>query len=117
MNATATNRLHDKLMLPTNWDPALLPRLRAFRPAYVYGSLPAETTLRNSANLPTVTEDARPLPSNDTFGRNTPQPFKASETKRKRALSSMAFPVGQSRKNPFKVFHRLKHKHGRLRRH
>lgn len=57
MNATATNRLHDRMMLPTNWDPALLPRLRAFRPAYVYGSLPAETTLRNSANLPSVTEE------------------------------------------------------------
>lgn len=54
---TAANRLTGRMMIPTNWDPALLPKLRKFQPKYVYGSLPAEATLRNSANLPSVTEE------------------------------------------------------------
>lgn len=54
---TTGNRLTGKMMIPTNWDPALLPKLRKFQPKYVYGSLPSEATLRNSANLPSVTEE------------------------------------------------------------
>lgn len=46
-----------RLMIPTNWDLGLLPRLEQFAPAYVYGSLPSESTLRSSLQLPEVTED------------------------------------------------------------
>lgn len=45
-----------RLVLPTNWDPELLPRLAPLRPAYLYGSLPAERTLRTSVQLPQVGE-------------------------------------------------------------
>lgn len=57
MNSASTNRLIGRLMIPTNWDPNLLGRLECFSPAYLYGSLPNEATLRNSLNLPEVTED------------------------------------------------------------
>jgi collagenase-like PrtC family protease len=46
-----------KLMLPTNWDPELLPKVAALRPDYLYGSLPSEATLRSSLMLSTATED------------------------------------------------------------
>lgn len=45
-----------RLVLPTNWDPELLPRLAPLRPAYLYGSLPAEGTLRTREQLPAVGE-------------------------------------------------------------
>lgn len=45
-----------RLVLPTNWDPELLPRLAPLRPAYLYGSLPAEGTLRTPEQLPQVGE-------------------------------------------------------------
>lgn len=45
-----------RLVLPTNWDPELLPRLAPLRPAYLYGSLPAERTARTSVQLPPVGE-------------------------------------------------------------
>lgn len=45
-----------KLILPTNWDPALLKRIAPFKPAYIYGSLTTEPTLRSSVVLPEVTE-------------------------------------------------------------
>lgn len=57
MNSAAVNRLTNRLMIPTNWDPDLLGRLKQFYPAYLYGSLPREATLRNSLNLPEVAED------------------------------------------------------------
>jgi collagenase-like PrtC family protease len=46
-----------RLMIPTNWDPELLPRVAPLRPAYLYGSLPSESTLRSPLQLPEVTED------------------------------------------------------------
>jgi collagenase-like PrtC family protease len=45
------------LMLPTNWDPALLPQIAPLRPQYVYGSLPTEATLRPSLVLAQVGEE------------------------------------------------------------
>ncbi len=45
------------LMLPTNWDPGLLERVAALRPAYLYGSLPRESTLRSPLQLPEATEE------------------------------------------------------------
>ncbi len=45
------------LMIPTNWDPELVPRVAPLRPAYLYGSLPAESTLRSPLQLPEVTEE------------------------------------------------------------
>lgn len=57
MNGAAANRLTNRMMVPTNWDPALLDKLAPYQPAYMYGSLPSEATLRNSANLPSVSED------------------------------------------------------------
>jgi collagenase-like PrtC family protease len=46
-----------KLMLPTNWDPALLSRIAPLHPDYIYGSLPSEATMRPSLVLAPVTED------------------------------------------------------------
>ncbi len=46
-----------KLILPTNWDPELLPRAARLKPAYLYGSLPREATVRSSLVLPEVTEE------------------------------------------------------------
>lgn len=46
-----------KLMLPTNWDPELLERIAPAAPEYMYGSLPAEATLRPSLVLSSATED------------------------------------------------------------
>ncbi|MBI2964308.1 MAG: U32 family peptidase [Deltaproteobacteria bacterium] len=46
-----------KLILPTNWDPALLPRVAPLRPAYLYGALPREATVRSSLVLPQATEE------------------------------------------------------------
>lgn len=46
-----------KLMLPTNWDPELLPRIARVRPEYIYGSLPGEATLRPGFVLAQATED------------------------------------------------------------
>jgi collagenase-like PrtC family protease len=46
-----------RLMLPTNWDPELLARVAPLRPAYLYGSLASDPTLRNSLNLPTPGKD------------------------------------------------------------
>jgi collagenase-like PrtC family protease len=37
-----------RLILPTNWDRSLLAKVEAFEPAYFYGSLPQEATLRPS---------------------------------------------------------------------
>ena len=48
--------MEGKLILPTNWDPALLKRIAALRPAYIYGSLATERTLRAPVVLPEVTE-------------------------------------------------------------
>lgn len=52
-----TEPLARRQMVPTNWDPALLPRLADVRPDYIYGSLPSETTLRAAVDLPAVTEE------------------------------------------------------------
>lgn len=46
-----------KLILPTNWDHALLPRAVPFKPAYLYGALPREATVRSSLVLPQATEE------------------------------------------------------------
>ena len=46
-----------KLMLPTNWDPELLPQIAPVRPEYIYGSLPTEATLRPSFVLSQASED------------------------------------------------------------
>jgi hypothetical protein len=46
-----------KLILPTNWDPELLPQAARFKPAYVYGALPREATVRSSLVLPEATEE------------------------------------------------------------
>jgi collagenase-like PrtC family protease len=46
-----------RLMLPTNFDPDLLPRIAPFRPDYIYGSLPSEATLRSPLMLAQATED------------------------------------------------------------
>jgi collagenase-like PrtC family protease len=46
-----------KLMLPTNWDPELIPRIEALKPTYLYGSLPSEATLRSPLMLSTANED------------------------------------------------------------
>lgn len=46
-----------KLMLPTNWDPELIARIAPFKPAYIYGSLPSEATLRSSLVLSQASED------------------------------------------------------------
>jgi len=45
------------LMIPTNWDPELLGRVAPLRPAYLYGSLPRESTLRSPLQLPEATEE------------------------------------------------------------
>lgn len=45
------------LMVPTNWDPALLSRIADLQPAYLYGSLPSEATLRSAIDVPLVTEE------------------------------------------------------------
>jgi collagenase-like PrtC family protease len=50
--------LNDRwLMLPTNWDPDLLRRAAPLKPAYLYGSLPTESTLRSPLQLPAATEE------------------------------------------------------------
>jgi collagenase-like PrtC family protease len=46
-----------KLMLPTNWDPELLAQIAPLGPAYIYGSLASEATLRPSFVLSPVTEE------------------------------------------------------------
>lgn len=46
-----------KLMLPTNWDPDLLRRIAPVTPEYLYGSLPAEATLRPAFVLSQASED------------------------------------------------------------
>jgi collagenase-like PrtC family protease len=52
------DKSHDvKLMLPTNWDPALVSRISPFAPEYIYGSLPAEATLRPAFVLSEASED------------------------------------------------------------
>jgi collagenase-like PrtC family protease len=57
MNSAEANRMAGRLMIPTNFDPRLLGRLEGFRPAYLYGSLPNEATLRGPLVLPAVLED------------------------------------------------------------
>ena len=39
--------MHRQLILPTNWDRSLLGKVESFEPAYMYGSLPGEATLRS----------------------------------------------------------------------
>jgi collagenase-like PrtC family protease len=46
-----------RLILPTNWDEKLIERVAPMRPAYVYGSLPGERTLRTETQLPAVSEE------------------------------------------------------------
>jgi collagenase-like PrtC family protease len=46
-----------KLMLPTNWDPTLIRRIAPFAPEYIYGSLPAEATLRPAFVLSQASEE------------------------------------------------------------
>jgi collagenase-like PrtC family protease len=50
--------MSSRLILPTNWDPALLTVFAELEPAYVYGSLASEATLRSPLELPEVTEAA-----------------------------------------------------------
>lgn len=61
MTAVPGRPLAGRQLVPTNWDPALLPRLLAaapgFRPDYLYGSLPGDATLRSPLDLPPATED------------------------------------------------------------
>ncbi len=45
-----------KLIVPTNWDLDLLRRVAPLRPAYLYGSLAAEASMRTMLELPEVTE-------------------------------------------------------------
>jgi collagenase-like PrtC family protease len=44
------------LMLPTNWDNQLIERVAPLGPHYLYGSLPAEATLRSSLAVAEATE-------------------------------------------------------------
>ncbi|MCC7411620.1 MAG: U32 family peptidase [Gammaproteobacteria bacterium] len=46
-----------KLILPTNWDDSLLGRVQAFAPAYLYGSLPGDPTLRSPLLLAATDEN------------------------------------------------------------
>ena len=48
--------MQGKLILPTNWDPALLDRYAPMKPAYLYGALPQEKTLRTFTLLQEVDE-------------------------------------------------------------
>lgn len=49
--------LDDSLIIPTNWDPALIDALKPLRPVYLYGSLPTERTMRSVLSLPPVNEE------------------------------------------------------------
>ncbi len=49
--------LDRKLFVPTNWDPALLDKVAPYEPAYMYGSLPTERSMRTVDQLPEVVED------------------------------------------------------------
>ena len=49
--------LDRKLMLPTNWDANLMARVAPMHPAYFYGSLASDPSLRNSLNLPSVAKE------------------------------------------------------------
>lgn len=49
--------LDDTLILPTNWDLALLDAVKPMRPVYQYGSLPTERTMRSVLSLPAVSEE------------------------------------------------------------
>lgn len=44
--------------IPVNWDPRLIDAVAPLRPAYMYGSLPAERSMRTLQQLPDVDEDA-----------------------------------------------------------
>lgn len=48
--------LDRKLVIPTNWDPQLLEWVEPNKPAYMYGSLPAERGMRTMLQLPHVDE-------------------------------------------------------------
>jgi collagenase-like PrtC family protease len=53
------NAMDGKLILPTNWDPEYLAKILPFKPAYLYGSLPQERTLRTYTLLQEIgPEDA-----------------------------------------------------------
>src|SRR5690606_6063719 len=53
------NPMDGKLILPTNWDPEYLAKILPFKPAYLYGSLPQERTLRTYTLLQEIgPEDA-----------------------------------------------------------
>ncbi len=56
-NRTAVD-LDDRLVIPTNWDPVLLDKVKRLKPAYMYGSLPTERGMRTQQQLPQVDEDA-----------------------------------------------------------
>lgn len=49
--------LDNQLVIPTNWDPALLDKVAPLKPAYMYGSLPAERGMRTLQQLPQIDED------------------------------------------------------------
>lgn len=50
--------LDHRLVVPTNWDPALLDKVEPMRPAYMYGSLPTERGMRTMLQLPEIDEEA-----------------------------------------------------------
>lgn len=63
MNATAVqpqgaHPLDGRLIVPTNWQQDLLERVLPYKPAYLYGSLPDEATVRSSAMLQVI-DDAQ----------------------------------------------------------
>jgi collagenase-like PrtC family protease len=47
-----------RLVVPTNWDPALLDKVSPLQPAYMYGSLPEERGMRTVLQLPKIDEGA-----------------------------------------------------------
>lgn len=49
--------LDDMLVVPTNWDPALIEKVAPMKPAYMYGSLPNEHTMRTVLQLPEIDKD------------------------------------------------------------
>ncbi|MBI5309419.1 MAG: U32 family peptidase [Actinobacteria bacterium] len=49
--------LDRRLVVPSNWDPDLLGAVATAKPAYMYGSLPAERGMRTMLQLPTVGEE------------------------------------------------------------
>lgn len=57
MNDAAPRDMNDMLVVPSNWDPKLLDKVTPMKPAYMYGSLPNERSMRTALQLPEVGQD------------------------------------------------------------